>query len=77
MKLNPGDCVYYGEHRALGFLIRRFTPKDDHRVHWEYALRSPQRDDWSNIIVSIQTSPEAYFIQGFEDKRLNLYRARL
>ena len=71
MRLNPGDCVYYEPHRALGMLLE--TYEEQGVIYWRYALRSPPRSDLTNVRISIQAGKESDFIESIKDGRFSYY----
>ena len=71
MNLKPGDCLYFGQHFALGFLIE--SREEEGEVYWTYALRSPPKEDLTNVLVSIRKEKESNFISAVEEGRLQYY----
>jgi len=72
--LNPGDCVYYSDHNALGILLERLPPLQGDRDHrWAYSLRSPLENHRDMIVTNIHTTSEDKLIKFINEGHLAYY----
>ena len=74
LNLQPGDCVYYDDHNALGVLLERLPPLRgdcDHR--WSYSLRSPLFHHRDTIVVRLYTTSEDKLIKFINEGHLTHY----